>query len=248
MDNKSLYNNIEETLTIGEVVANNYRMAEVFKKFDIDFCCGGGKALVQTCEENGVDVAVMAEALREVEQRGKHVDYDFENWELGQLIDHIQEAHHTYVKESIPVISEYAEKVKSVHGQNKPYVNDIADHFLALAEDLMAHLQKEENILFPFIKEMELAKVAGESIQTPFGSVQNPISAMFQEHDMAGDELKVIRKLADSFMAPVDACATHMVLYGMLKDFESDLMMHIHLENNILFPKAIALENDMTNL
>ena len=248
MDNTSVFNNIDETLTIGEVVADNYRMAEVFKKFEIDFCCGGGRSLKETCEENGVDIDVVTEALREVELRGKHVEYDFENWKLEQLIDHIQDKHHSYVKESIPIISEYALKVKNVHGENKPYVIEIANHFLGLTEELTSHLYKEENILFPFIKKMEMAKVAGESIEIPFGSVQGPISAMLHDHDRAGDELKVIRKLAESFKTPDDACATHMVLYGMLKDFETDLMMHIHLENNILFPKAITLENDMTNL
>jgi regulator of cell morphogenesis and NO signaling len=236
---------MDETITIGEIVAENYRKAEVFKKFNIDFCCGGGRSLVETCKEFDVDIEKVKEALTEIDLKGEKREYDVENWTITRLIDHIEEKHHSYVKEAIPIVSEFANKVKSTHGENKPYVIQIADHFLGLASELTAHLQKEENILFPFLKEMEKAKSQDRSIQIPFGSVQNPIAAMMHEHENAGDELKEINRLTESFSPPADACATHLVLYGMLKDFETDLMMHIHLENNVLFPRAIALEKEM---
>jgi regulator of cell morphogenesis and NO signaling len=244
MDSKSVINGTDDSQTIGEIVAENYRKAVVFKKFDIDFCCGGSQSLKQSCEAKGIDMVQMKDELQKVEQQGIDAEHDFESWSLSRLIDHILDKHHNYVRKSIPVISEYAEKVKSVHGENKPYVIDIADHFQALSDELTSHMFKEENILFPFIKQMETAKENGESIEPPFGTVQNPISMMMQEHENAGDELKAINQLTESFTAGPDACATHRVLYGLLMDFENDLMMHIHLENNILFPGAIAMEKN----
>ena len=235
---------MDETITIGEIVAENYRKAEVFKKFDIDFCCGGGRSLVETCKEFDVDIEQVKDALAEIDLKAEKREYDVENWSMTELIDHIQEKHHSYVKEAIPIISESAIKLKNKHGENKPYVVQIADHFLGLAQELTPHLYKEENILFPYIKEMEKANSVNQSIQAPFGTVQNPIDAMINDHVNAGDELKEIKRLTQSFSPPADACATHQVLYGMLKDFEADLMMHIHLENNVLFPRAIAMENE----
>jgi len=236
---------MNDSITVGEIVADNYRKAEVFRKFDIDFCCGGGKSLSETCADFDVNLELVKEALHHVDLNAEKKEYDIENWNLTQLIDHIVDKHHSYVKEAIPSVTEYALKVKNVHGENKPYVIEIADHFLALADELTGHMYKEENILFPFIKDMEKASSANEPIQVPFGTVQNPINMMMKEHENAGDELKEIKRLTTAFSPPAEACASHQVLYGLLKDFESDLMMHIHLENNILFPKAIALEKEL---
>jgi regulator of cell morphogenesis and NO signaling len=244
MENKSIMEAKNESQTVGEIVAENYRNAVVFKKYNIDFCCGGGRSLEKSCESKGIDISEIKEELKKVDQLGVDEGQDFESLSLNHLIDHIIEKHHNYVKNSIPVVNEYAQKVKNVHGENKAYVIDIADHFQALSDELTSHMFKEENILFPFIREMEMANEKGESIQPPFGTVQNPISMMMQEHENAGDELKEINQLTESFTPTADACATHRVLYGLLKDFENDLMMHIHLENNILFPKAIAMENN----
>lgn len=236
---------VEENKTVGKMVAEDYRKAEVFKRHGIDFCCGGNIPLSQACEEKNADIDVIEEELAEIDSRQAPPEEDFDVWELDMLVDHIVAVHHVYVKKANPTIKEFVNRVKMVHGMNKANVSEISDRFDALAQELDSHMHKEEAILFPYIKELIAAKKTGTSISSPFGTVKNPINMMLAEHDSAGNELEAIQKLTEDYTPPKGACATHKVSYGQLKEYADDLMRHIHLENNVLFPKAIELENKL---
>lgn len=236
---------VDDTRTVGKMVAEDYRKAEVFKRHGIDFCCGGNISLEEACTTKNADLSKVQEELTEIDDRQAPPEEDFESWELDMLVDHIVGVHHVYVKKANPTIREFVNRVKLVHGDYKPNVSEISNRFDALAEELDMHMQKEENILFPYIKQMVQAKKNGTPIQAPFGTVQNPINMMLAEHDSAGNELEIIQKLTEDFIPPKGACATHKVSYGQLKEYADDLMRHIHLENNILFPKAIELEKEL---
>lgn len=224
--------------TVADFVTENIKTADVFKKYGIDFCCGGGITLEKACAKNNVDQTLLEKELLDAT---KIIDrtYAYDTWNLTFLIDHIINIHHTYVTESLPILSQYANKVAKVHGKHYPQVVTINKLFHEVANELLAHLQKEEQILFPYIKQMEATNSEGSS---PFGSVHNPIRMMEHEHENAGDIFKEIARLTNNYMPPEDACNTFKALYSKLQEFEEDLHRHIHLENNILHPKAIALE------
>ena len=236
---------IETTRTVGQLVADDFRKAEVFKRHGIDFCCGGNIPLAQACAEKNADMQTVQAELEEIDNKRSAAQEDFNSWELGLLIDHIVGVHHVYVKKANPTIREFVNRVKTVHGENKPNVAEISHRFDALAQELEQHMHKEEMILFPYIKQMVQAKKDGTKLDPPFGTVQNPINMMLEEHDSAGNELEALQKLTEDFTPPKGACATHKVSYEQLKEFADDLMRHIHLENNILFPKAVALESSL---
>ena len=236
---------LEGTQTVGGMVAEDFRKAEVFKRHGIDFCCGGNIPLGQACEEKNANIDAVQAELDEIDNRQAPPEEDFNSWELDMLIDHIVGVHHIYIKKASPAIREFVNRVKMVHGMNKPNVTEISDRFDALAQELDMHMHKEEMILFPYIKQMVQAKKDGTSLVPPFGTVQNPINMMLEEHDSAGNELEALQKLTEDYTPPKGACATHKVSYGQLKEFADDLMRHIHLENNILFPKALALEKTL---
>ena len=238
--------NAQYSSIIGELVASDYRKADIFKRFNIDFCCKGKITLEEVCKNEGIDLDDLLQALNELEidQKVKG-SQDFDNWELDKLIDHIINKHHSYVKESIPVIIAYTEKVANVHGNLYPQTREVFTHFSQLAQELTVHMQKEENILFPYVRQLATAQKSGEIVQAPFGSVENPINMMVLEHESAGNELEQIKSLTDTYSPPPDACTTFIVSYSKLNEFAEDLMLHIHLENNILFPKALALEKSI---
>lgn len=228
--------------TVAELVADNYRAADVFKKHGIDFCCGGGVTVVEICRRKNLDYDQIQDELLALDSQVSK-SHDFKNWELDFLADYIVQTHHSYVKESIPLITQYAEKVAKVHGGHNPENIEIRDLFRAVAEELTMHMHKEEYILFPFIKKMAEAKREGMPMpRPPFGTVQNPIRMMEHEHENAGDILKKIAELSNGYQPPLHACNTYRVLYAKLQEFENDLHQHVHLENNILFPKAIQME------
>jgi regulator of cell morphogenesis and NO signaling len=167
-------------------------------------------------------------------------------WGVDLLIDFIVNNHHSYVTKMIPVLYAHTQKVASVHGARHPEVIQIAAHFEAVAHEFQQHMQKEEHALFPFIKALARSKEAGQkATPPPFGSVQNPIRMMEAEHQTAGDEMRTIRELSSGYTPPEDACTTYRITYQELRDFEMDLHQHVHLENNILFPKAILLESEL---
>lgn len=232
--------------TIGEMVAKDYRKAQVFKKLGIDFCCGGKKTLNEVCDSKGIDVEVVKAELANTQNLEQGTSLAFDKWDLAFLSDYIINTHHSYVKENIPFISELANKVASVHGDRHPEVIEVAETFANIAKDLSLHLMKEENILFPFVK--QLAEASKQNIKispAPFGSVNNPTQIMEMEHEQAGEDMSVIRKATNNYALPEDACTSFTILYKKLQEFENDLFNHVHLENNILFPKAIQLEKDL---
>ena len=229
--------------TVGELVAEDYRKAEVFKKFGIDFCCGGGKTVKEVCEKKGVDYTLLEKELLEAEKKATSDTTNFNEWKLDALADYIVEKHHTYVKENIPMLLEFSKKVARVHGNANPEVVKIADLFQEAADELTHHMMKEEHMLFPYIKELaNKQKNGGNGLHPPFGTVQNPIRMMEMEHELVGKNLEEIRTITNNYTLPEDACASYSLLYRLLDEFEDDLHIHIHLENNILFPKALDLE------
>lgn len=234
-------------LTIGELVAKDYRKADVFKKYGIDFCCGGKISVQQVCTNKGIDFEKLKSALLAVEQVDNTVE-NYDKWELDFLADYIVNKHHNYVNESLPVMLEYAQKVARVHGDHNPENIKILHVFQELASELSTHLLKEERILFPYIKELVKSKKENAAPNIPhFGTVKNPINMMEVEHDAAGDLAKQIKELSNDYTPPEYACNTYRVLYAKLEEFENDLHKHIHLENNILFPKAALLEQELLN-
>ncbi len=236
----------EKESTIGELVTKDFRRAEVFKKFGLDFCCGGKKTLTKACKEKGLDVVQIEKELKALEEIPSAPSLDYNQWDLDFLSDYILNTHHKYIRQAIPVILEYTQKVAKVHGERHQEAIEIANNFVKVADELMRHMVKEENVLFPYIKKLAAAKKNGTMLEPPhFGSIQNPIDMMETEHEEVGNLLENINMLSYGYTPPADACTTYRLSYAKLKEFEDDLHQHIHLENNILFPKAIALENDL---
>ena len=231
------------TRTVKEMVTEDHRAAAVFEKYSIDFCCNGGKTLDVACSEQGVDLGTVLQELQGLKKVGDTNHFRPDEWELDALSDFIVNNHHRYVQRSLPIILAHIDKVVSVHGGNHPELAGIADRFHAVAEELTRHMQKEEMVLFPYIKTLVVANGGdGPMIAPPFGTIRNPIRMMEAEHRSAGDAFAFIRNASSDLTPPADACTTYRVTYGELAEFERDLHQHIHLENNILFPKAIELE------
>lgn len=232
--------------TVGEIAAKDIKKAEVFKKLGIDFCCGGKKTIEEACTEKGLDVHYVKQELeRSASGTGTLPQHDFDSWDLSFLTDYIVNVHHAYVRNSIPVLSDLSRKVAEHHGDTNPELNGIRDKVDEMASEMKVHMKKEEHILFPYIKQMESSKASGTEFRGSFGSVQQPISVMENDHDIVGDLAEEIRILTDNYTLPGNACNSYSLLYRKLEDFENDLHMHVHLENNILFPKAIELEKSM---
>jgi len=235
----------QKPITIGEMVVADYRKAEVFRKFGIDYCCGGKKPLEEACAKKGLDPQTLQKELDELDLIPNKPQQDYENWSLDDLADYIVEHHHRYVADSVPILYELTNKVARVHGDRHPELVKIAQHFDAVAQELQMHMLKEERVLFPYIQQMAIARREGKPIPTPaFGSVANPIRMMEAEHESAGGNLEEIRQLSSDYTLPIDACTSYRVLFAKLNEFEQDLHQHVHLENNLLFPKAIAMEKD----
>ncbi|HMW11932.1 MAG TPA: iron-sulfur cluster repair di-iron protein [Chitinophagales bacterium] len=232
----------KETI-IGELVANDYRAASVFKKYKLDFCCQGNRTIGEACELKSVDANALVSDLIATTQNVEAGAIDFQTWPLDLLADYIQKKHHRYVEEKSLEIKPYLDKICRVHGPHHPELFEINEHFTATAGELAMHMKKEELILFPFIKKMEKAKQEGTGLEMPpFGSVQNPIDMMMHEHTTEGERFRKIEELTNNYNPPAEACNTYRVTFALLKEFEADLHLHIHLENNILFPKAIEME------
>jgi regulator of cell morphogenesis and NO signaling len=238
----------EDRETIGEMVAADYRKAQVFKKLGIDFCCGGKKTLEEACAKNGLDVGQVKEELSSVSQQGDSASLSYDKWELDFLIDYIINTHHAYVKEAIPFISGLANKVARVHGDHHPELIDLALIFDKVAKDFGLHLMKEENAVFPYIKELLHEKKSGIKPSDPdLENVSVPVQLLEVEHELAGDDLLAIRRLTNQYLLPEDACTSYTILFKKLAEFENNLFDHVHLENNILFPKAVQLEKDLAS-
>jgi len=234
-----------EPLTIGELVAEDFRKAEVFSKYGLDYCCGGAKSLKEACAEKGINEQEVETALAKVESQAINRQQDFNSWDLDFLVDYILNIHHKYVKESVKMLYDVSGKVANVHGEHHPEVIRIAALFEIIAKDLDTHMQKEETILFPYIKKLAVAKRENTEMKpSSFGSVKNSIKELESEHVTVGGSMDEINRLSNNYTTPEDACSSYRALYSKFDEFEQDLHQHIHLENNILFPKAGKLEKD----
>ena len=231
---------------IGEIVAEDFRTAAIFKKYGIDFCCKGGRTIEEACSPKSLDKDQIYSDIENLPKTDGN-SIDFNSWPLDLLADYVEKTHHRYVEEKTPVLQQFLDKLCKVHGGAHPELFEIKELFDASAQDLGAHLKKEELMLFPFIKNMVKAKIDGSAIpQPPFGTVENPVNMMKHEHTVEGERLRQIAELTNEYTPPADACNTYKVTFAMLQDFENDLHKHIHLENNILFPKSIELEKEFS--
>jgi regulator of cell morphogenesis and NO signaling len=230
------------TKTVREVVLETPAAAVIFEKLHIDYCCGGNRPLDEACRAAGVDVEKVLNALESPEVFS-NVDRDWLVAPLAELVDHIVEFHHGRTREMTARIPQLLHKISTKHGSAHPELIGIEKNFAAIAAELATHMMKEEMMLFPYIVRMEEAVVAGDAvIPPPFGTVRNPVRMMMAEHDGAGELLREIREASGGFAVPPDGCATFVAAYAALEEFEADLHQHIHLENNILFPRAMAME------
>lgn len=231
------------TKKIGELVAEDYRRASVFQKYGIDFCCGGNKIISEVCNSKGIAIDLVISELSSLPKSTTEKYVDYASWPLDLLADYIEKKHHRYVESTAQTLIDYLNKLCSVHGGNHPELFEINKEFNLSARELTAHMKREELILFPFIRKMVTAKNNNQQLQQPgFGTVQNPIQMMMQEHDIEGERFRKMASLSNNYTPPADACNTYKVTLSLLKEFEEDLHLHIHLENNILFPNALKLE------
>lgn len=228
---------------IGEWVAEDFRTAAVFSKYKIDFCCNGNRSITEACAKKAINSDALLLELEQVTNTTRNETIDYKSWSLDLLIDYIEKKHHRYVSEKIPVLKQFLNKLCKVHGERHPELVTINELFTASAGELTMHMKKEELILFPFVKKLVKANIEGNLVNSPqFETVENPIAGMMKEHDNEGARFRKIAKLTNDYTPPSDACNTYKVTFAMLHEFEKDLHLHIHLENNILFPKAITLE------
>ncbi len=227
-------------LTLAQIVNSNHKAASVFEKYHLDFCCKGRRSLAQACNEQQVILSEVTEQLEEIFSNSGNGSIDFDKMSLTQLCDYIVQTHHAYVKNEMPQIYAYLDKVSNKHGDRHPELYKVFQTFAAIKEEMEGHMKKEELILFPRIKEVEkLSDSANGQFQMNIGYLQSPINVMEHEHDHAGTQLNEIRLLTSNYTPPQDACTTYRLSFAALQAFEIDLHRHVHLENNILFPKAI---------
>lgn len=228
--------------TLGSIVAGDYRAGAVLEQFGLDFCCGGKRTLEEACAQQQLSVPEVDAALSRLTGAASGEVPDA-TWSADELTRVIVRRHHAYVRTQIPLIAAHLAKLVSVHGARHPELPSIAQHFGLIADELQMHLVKEEEILFPYIRALAAAEEQGAPAPpNMFGTVMNPIRMMEAEHQSAGNELEAVRGLTSDFAVPADGCATYRVCFQELQAFDRDLRMHIHLENNILFPKAMAIE------
>ena len=235
---------IDATKTVREIALEQPSSIRVFENLGIDYCCGGRKPLAEACAERKLSVNEVVEALDSATGTPAIATADWQQASLGQLIAHIVATHHTYVKRELPRLATLAQKVVNRHGETQAHLPAIQEALAQLDEELTHHLGKEEYVLFPYIGGMEAALASGSALpEACFGDITNPIAMMTREHDAAGMLIAGIRRMSGNFTTPAGACPTYHAFYDGLKEFEQDLHQHIHLENNILFPRAIEMES-----
>ena len=236
---------INSETTVREVALMVPESTRLFEKLKIDYCCGGNQALAEACASAGVAVDNVMEMLAGVTQTNSsdNVSLVFQNASLPELITHILDTHHVFTKSEMDRIQSLADKVLAAHGGNHPELVHLDELITRLCADLKPHMFKEEQILFPYIVAMAEAADQKRTVPfAPFGTVNNPIRMMMREHDAAGELLRELRALTSDYRVPVDACISYQTLYQALENFEQDLHQHIHLENNLIFPRALELE------
>jgi len=224
--------------TLAFIVSNNHQAVPVLEKYDLDFCCKGKRTLAEACMEKGLAVEPIAEELEQRMNTRQTSSMPFTAMNAEQLIGHILVHHHFYVKQSLPNILSHLEKVAQKHGEHYPQMVKVLHLFNEISEEMTSHMQKEEEILFPRIKEIEALNSTETRRKFTEGYISAPIQVMELEHDHAGELLYRIRELTNNYTAPADACTTFKISLAELKEFEEDLHRHVHLENNLLFPLA----------
>ena len=231
--------------TVREFTIEIPNAARVFEKLKLDYCCGGNKPLNEACNAAGLQVDEVLQLLSQAEATGSVPESgNPQSLPLKELADYIVHKHHVFTRDELDRLTALLDKVCDAHGANHPELYAIRSEFQTLRADLEPHMLKEERILFPYIARLESAVATHHAAPfAPFGTVQNPVAAMMREHDAAGEILKNIRKFSGDFATPDDACVSYKTLYSALAELEADLHQHIHLENNILFPRAIEIEN-----
>jgi len=238
---------INKNTRVGDIVKANFKTAQIFDKNRIDFCCGGGISLDTACEESNVDIDQLVPELEALvllnDPDSKYID----GLELDELCDYIEKRHHIYVRDNIPFLQQKLQKLSDVHVENHPELFEVKELFDGAVENLGTHMEKEESILFPYIRKMVKYKSEGSAAKGELGEATKTIDLMHKEHQTEGERFEKISTLTSSYNCPPDGCNTYQVTYQTLKDFESDLHRHIHLENNILFRKALTLENELIN-
>ncbi|HET6381907.1 MAG TPA: iron-sulfur cluster repair di-iron protein [Armatimonadota bacterium] len=227
------------TSEVGQLVAESPETARIFERFGIDYCCGGKMSLAKACARKGVDVVDVLEALEISERRTPTRESGLASSSLADLVDHIVEVHHAYLKEEMPRLHEIIEKVDRVHGDQHPELHEVIRTYADFRTDMEMHMGKEETVLFPMCKQLETTQTRPSF---HCGTIENPIDVMEAEHEAAGQALAQMRRLTNDFTPPADACNTYRVMLDGLACLEADTHQHVHLENNILFPRAVARE------
>lgn len=223
-------------MSVGEIVANDFRAAGIFKNAGIDFCCGGKKSLSESCLEQGIDPAKLEKDLLDLEAGPANSSLNFKEWDPGFLCDYIMNTHHKFVLKNLPDLVFYTRKIASVHGGHHSELIDIADLFAKINEELLQHLKNEEEVLFPAIKSALSTHSADAG-----ATIRSEVGRMTGEHEFAGGAMDHISKISNHYLVPADGCNTYKLTYHLLEQFEDDLHIHVHLENNILYPKALLL-------
>jgi regulator of cell morphogenesis and NO signaling len=233
----------EINILIGEIVAADYRAASVFKRAGIDFCCGGKKSIDQACLEKGIEPEQVREELNNLKDSPSDPSHNFIEWDLGFLCDYIMNTHHKFVIRALPELIQYTQKISQVHGAGHPELNEVADLFSQINRELLLHLKKEEEVLFPAIK----SAVAGVTPETGH-IIKSEIARMSNEHEFAGGAMDRINQITKNYSVPHDGCNSYHVTYKLLEQFEDDLHTHVHIENNILYPKALEIQEQEEDL
>jgi regulator of cell morphogenesis and NO signaling len=234
---------MESDKTVGQFVVERPSRARVFERFGIDYCCGGKMPLEEACRKKGLNVQMVLEALRSTDG-GSHNDEatDWSRASMSDLADHIVSTHHAYLREELPRLSMMVDKVVGAHGERHTELPRCREIFQGLRVEMESHMEKEEQILFPMVKQLE--RPQGD-VRLPREGIANPIRILEQEHDGAGEALAELRRLTGDYRPPADACNTYRAMLDGLAELEVDMHRHVHKENNILFPRAIGREADL---
>ncbi len=236
---------ITNNTLVSEIVSENFKTARIFEENNIDFCCGGNISLADASKQSLINVQ---ELISMIEPVMKNQDSDskfIENLPLDHLCNYIEERHHAYINKTAPFIQQKLEKLTNVHGDNHPELFEVKQLFDDAVANLTAHMKKEELILFPFVRNLVRLKEGHINEVPGLGNILAPINVMKAEHEIEGERFRKLVEITNNYTVPADGCNTYEVTYKSLKDFESDLHRHIHLENNILFPKAIKMEDEL---
>lgn len=235
--------NFNSETKVSDIALSNPEAKRILEDAGLDYCCGGGKSLHEACLHADVAADEILNRLRENSKLARGDDANWISAPLSDLTRHIREKHHRYVRDAIPRVRALLEKVNARHGASHPEIAEIQKHFIEVSQEMIMHMQKEEQILFPYIETLEKSVMEKRTPERPFfHTVRNPIHTMMKEHDAAGDLVKQIRKASSGYAAPVDSCTSYKALYEDLREFEADLHQHVHLENNILFPRTVEME------